>query len=141
MTYAPPPPPPPPGYPPQPPPGYAAAPPPGYPATPPGGTVYMPHLVQLTIGHQDKYSRGMGCLGALFFLGRYIALIPVFIWLGILGLVVSIVAWIMEIVVVLSGHYPQGPHSFVTGFLRLTVKTYAWMFGLVDKYPGYSTKP
>ena len=36
---------------------------------------------------------------------------------------------------------PKGPHGFVTGYLRLSVKTYAWMLGLVDKYPGYSIKP
>jgi hypothetical protein len=101
----------------------------------------MPHLVHLTIDRQDKYSRGLGCLGALFFIPRYIALIPVFIWLGILMFVAAIVAWIMEIAVVFSGHYPKGGHSFVTGVLRLSVKTYAWMLGLVDKYPGYSTKP
>jgi hypothetical protein len=47
----------------------------------------------------------------------------------------------MQLVVVLSGHYPSGAHRFVTGYLRLRVKTYAWMYGLVDKYPGYSTKP
>jgi hypothetical protein len=33
-----------------------------------------------------------------------------------------------------------GGHRFVTGGLRLTVKTCAWVYGLVDKYPGYSTK-
>ena len=137
MTYAPP---PPPGYQAPPPPGYPA-PPPGYQAPPPGGTVVMPHLVHLTIDRQDKYSRGLGCLGALFFIPRYIALIPVFIWLGILMFVAAIVAWIMEIAVVFSGHYPKGGHSFVTGVLRLSVKTYAWMLGLVDKDPGYSTKP
>jgi hypothetical protein len=140
MTYAPPPPPPPEaGYPAPLPQGYPA-PPPGYPV-PSGGTVVMPHLVHLTIDHQDRYSRGLGCLGALFFIPRYIALIPVFIWLGILMFVASIVAWIMEICVVFSGHYPKGGHGFVTGVLRLSVKTYAWMLGLVDKYPGYSMKP
>jgi hypothetical protein len=101
----------------------------------------MPHLVHLTIDRQDKYSRGLGCLGVIFFLGRFIALIPVFIWLGILGFVVGIVALIMQLVVVISGHYPKGAHSFVTGYLRLRVKTSAWLYGLVDKYPGYSTKP
>jgi hypothetical protein len=139
MTYAPPPPPPGAGYPAPPPPGYPVQ-PPGY-AAAPGGTVVIPHLVHLTIDRQDKYSRGLGCLGVIFFLGRFIALIPVLIWLGILGFVVGIVALIMQLVVVISGHYPKGPHSFVTGYLRLRVKTSAWLYGLVDKYPGYSTKP
>ena len=100
----------------------------------------MPHLVHLTIDRQDKYSRGLGGLGVLAF-PRYISLIPVLIWLGILSFVAMIVVWFMQIAVVFTGHYPKGPHSFVTGVLRLLVKTYAWMFGLVDKYPGYSTKP
>jgi hypothetical protein len=141
MTYAPPPPPPPPpaaGYPAPLPQGYPA-PPPGY-LVPSGGTVVMPHLVHLTIDRQDKYSRGLGCLGALLF-PRYIALIPVVIWLGILMFVASIVVWFMQIAVVITGHYPAGPHRFVTGVLRLSVKTNAWMLGLVDKYPGFSTKP
>jgi hypothetical protein len=118
-----------------PPPGYPSPPPPGY----PGGS--SPHPVQLSIEHQAQYSRGLGCLGAIFFLGRAILAIPVGIWLYILLIVAEIVGWIMEIVVVFTGHYPKWGHTFVTGVLRLTTRTYAWIFGLVDAYPGFGLKP
>jgi len=130
MTYAPP---PPPGYPASPP-GYAA-PPPGY----PGGPSANP--VQLTIEHQDRYSRGLGCLGVIYVL-REIALLPAFICLFLLGIVAGIVFWFMQIVVVFTGKYPTGAHTFVTGFLRYFTRIYAWLFGLTDTYPGFfNTKP
>ena len=149
-------PPPPPGYP-GPPPGYAtpppgyatpppgyAAPPPGYPAPPPGyamAPMGSQHPVQLTIAHQESYSRGLGCLGAIFFIGRAILLIPVLIWLYILVIIGELVAWIMQIVVVFSGHYPKGGHSFVTGVIRLIARTYAFLLGVTDKYPGFGIQP
>ncbi|MGP8159921.1 MAG: DUF4389 domain-containing protein [Candidatus Dormibacteria bacterium] len=140
MTYAPPP--PPPGYPPQPPPGYPAAPPPGYPAPPAGyqgGS--SGHPVQLTIQHQATYSRGLGCLGFFWFLGRALLAIPVAIWLYILFIIAEIVAWIMQIVVIFTGSYPQGAHSFVTGVLRLYTRTAAFILGLTDAYPGFGINP
>jgi hypothetical protein len=119
---------------------YAPTPPPvGYPAPPPPGfpAASAQHPVQLSIEHQASYSRGLGCLGALFFLGRAILALPVLIVVGILFYIAAIVGWIMEIVVVLSGHYPKGVHGFVTGVLRLYVRSYAWILGLTDRYPGF----
>ena len=145
--------PPPPGYPP-PPPGYQApppgyqAPPPGYPTPPPGYPVMAAsgqppsgHPVQLTVAHQETYSRGLGCLGALFFIGRAFLLIPVAIWLYILIIITEIVAWIMQIVVVFTGSYPKGAHSFVTGTMRLLIRTYAFLYGVTDAYPGFGINP
>jgi hypothetical protein len=134
MTYAPPPP-PPAGFP-APPPGYPA-PPPGYPGQP-YAAASPANPVHLTIDIQDRYSRGLGCLGAIFFLGRAILAIPAAIVLVILMFVAEILAWLGEIAVVFSGHYPKGIHSFVTGTLRLTVRVYAYILGLTDKYPGFS---
>ncbi|MGH7641820.1 MAG: DUF4389 domain-containing protein [Candidatus Dormibacteria bacterium] len=99
------------------------------------------HPVQLSIGYQAHYSRGLGCLGAPLFLGRYIALIPVLLWLYILLIVAALVAWIMQIVVVFTGEYPRGAHQFLTGVIRLTARMYAWLFGLTDTYPGFPLDP
>jgi hypothetical protein len=92
--------------------------------------------VQVSIEHQESYSRGLGCLGVIYIL-REVALIPAFICLFIVGIGAGIVIWIMQIVVVLTGHYPKGAHSFVTGFLRYLTRIYAWLFGLTDTYPGF----
>jgi hypothetical protein len=93
--------------------------------------------VQVSVAHQDHYNRGLGCLGALFFYGRLIALIPAFICLWLAAIVVGIVAWVMQIVVVFTGHYPAGGHDFVTGFVRYSTRATAWYLGLTDKYPGF----
>ena len=91
--------------------------------------------VQLTIELQPSYSRGLAFLGIFFFLGRFIALIPIFIVLYLLGIAAGLVAWIMQFAVLFTGKYPEGAHSFVTGFLRWNVRATAWAYGLSDKYP------
>jgi hypothetical protein len=120
--------------------GYPAAPPAGYPGQPfPAASSANP--VHLTIDRQDSYSRGLGCLGILSIL-REIVLLPAFICLLLLGIVAGIVFWFMQWAVVLTGHYPKGGHSFMTGFLRYLTRIYAWLFGLTDTYPGFfNTKP
>jgi hypothetical protein len=94
--------------------------------------------VHLTIDYQERYSRGLGCLGAIFFIGRALLAIPAAIVLYILLIVAEILAWIGEIAVVFSGHYPKGIHSYVTGTFRLGIRVAAYIYGLTDKYPGFS---
>ncbi|MGD0255357.1 MAG: DUF4389 domain-containing protein [Acidimicrobiales bacterium] len=99
------------------------------------------HPVQLSIVHAESYSRGLAALGCIFFIGRAITLIPVFIVLYFLRIAAFIAAWILQFAVLLTGTYPEGGHSFVTGYLRLSVRMEAWLFGLTDQYPGFSLQP
>ena len=96
------------------------------------------HPVQLSIVHQEHYSRGLGCLGVLGFFIKGLLLFPIFIWLFLSGIVVGLVAWIMQVVVVFTGSYPSGPHRLVTGWVRLSTRCSAWYLGLTDRYPGTS---
>jgi len=96
------------------------------------------HPVQLSIMHADRYSRGLAVLGVPLLYGRIIALIPVFIVLVVIGIVAFIAAWILQFAVLFTGKYPEGGHTFVSGYLRLSVRANAWAFGLTDKYPGFS---
>lgn len=91
--------------------------------------------VQLTIAHQQSYSRGLAFLGCIFFFGRAIALIPILIVLYIVGIAAGLVAWIMQFAVLFTGRYPEGAHGFVTGYLRWNTRAVAWLYGLTDKYP------
>jgi hypothetical protein len=91
--------------------------------------------VRLSIDHQEHYSRGLAILGCLLLYGRIIALIPIFIVLYFVGIAAFIVGWVMQFAVLFTGKYPAGPHSFLTGYLRWTVRVQAWLFGLTDKYP------
>lgn len=91
--------------------------------------------VQLSIVHQQQYSRGLSILGCLLLYGRYIALIPILLVLLVLGIVAFFVAWIMQFAVLFTGRYPEGAHEFLSGYLRWTVRMQAWMYGLTDRYP------
>lgn len=93
------------------------------------------HPVQLSIAHQEHYSRGLSILGCLLLYGRYIALIPILIVLLVLGIAAFFVAWIMQFAVLFTGRYPEGAHTFLTGYLRWTARMQAWMYGLTDRYP------
>jgi len=97
--------------------------------------------VALEVPHAPRYSRGLDALGCLLFLGRVIALIPVFVVVYVIALVATIVAWFMQFAVLFTGRYPAGAHEFVTGYVRLSARTNAWMFGLTDSYPGFSLQP
>jgi hypothetical protein len=108
---------------------------------PPGGPVSSGHPVQVTIPHQASYSRGLALLGVPFLYLRQIALIPVSIVLFVVGIAAFITALVMQFVVLFTGSYPEGAHSFVSGLLRLGARTVAWEFGLVDRYPGFSLQP
>lgn len=96
------------------------------------------HPVQLSIAHADRYSRGLAILGVPLFYGRLIALIPVFIVLVIVGIAALVAALVLQFVVLSTGNYPEGGHRFISGYLGLSMRTSAWIFGLVDKYPGFS---
>jgi hypothetical protein len=112
-------------------------PPPGPPpAPPPSG-----HPVQLSIERPDRYSRGLAILGLPFLYGRFIALIPVFIVLAVLGIVAFFAALVFQFVVLFTGRYPEGGHSFVSGYMRLELRVVAWLYGLTDKYPGFNIQP
>lgn len=98
------------------------------------------HPVQLSIEHADTYSRGLAVLGIPLLDGRVIALIPVFIVLLVVGIAAFVAALVLQFVVLFTGKYPEGGHTFVSGYLRLAVRASAWVFGLTDRYPGFSTQ-
>ena len=61
--------------------------------------------------------------------------------LYVLRIVSFLVAWFMQFAVVFTGRYPEGAHSFVGGYLRLSLRNEAWLLGLTDTYPGFSLQP
>ena len=108
-------------------------------ASPPAGTAAP--TVQLSIAHADDYSRGLALLGCILFVGRILALIPVVFVLYFLRIAAFIVAWVLQFAVLFTGRYPEGGHTFVSGYMRLSVRTEAWLLGLTDRYPGFSLQP
>jgi hypothetical protein len=50
-------------------------------------------------------------------------------------------ALVFQFVVLFTGRYPEGGHSFVSGYMRLELRAAAWLYGLTDRYPGFNIQP
>lgn len=73
------------------------------------------------------------------FLVKIIILIPVGIWIFILGIAIFVmVVLINPFVVLFTGKYWDSAFPIVAGYLRLNAKLAFFLAGLTDKYPGFS---
>ena len=66
---------------------------------------------------------------------RLVILVPVFIFLYVLGLLVVCVFWFAWVPVLLLGRYPEGLFNLMVFVMRFQLKLSAYMFGLSDRYP------
>ena len=66
---------------------------------------------------------------------RLAVLVPIFIFLFVLGLLVMCVYWFTWIPVLLLGRYPEGLFNLMVFVMRFQLKLSAYMFGLTDRYP------
>jgi len=53
------------------------------------------------------------------------------------GIAAFFVIWIAFWAVTFTGHYPRGMFDFATGYMRWSVRTTAYLYGLTDKYPPF----
>lgn len=70
---------------------------------------------------------------------RALLLIPHFIIIYFLGLAEFIVVFIAQFAILFSGLFPEGLHSFAVGVNRWSTRLTAYLLGLTDKYPPFST--
>jgi hypothetical protein len=122
------------GYP-VPPQQYGAA-PVGYGGGPPSG-----HPVQLSIERAPTQSRVLAFFSIFFFLGRFIMLIPAVFVFNFVSIGLLFVAWFGQWAILFTGSYPEGMHRFASGALRWQARISAYLYGLTDKYPPFSTAP
>lgn len=71
---------------------------------------------------------------------RAILLIPHFVILFFLGIAMVTVVFIAQFAILFSGAFPEGMHSFCVGVARWSTRITAYMFGLTDAYPPFSTR-
>ncbi len=96
---------------------------------------------------------GLGSLGAAHYGGlpavqpldylanaRFFALLPHFIVLAVLFLAALVVVAVAQIMILIEGSFPLGMHAFVAGWLRWMARTWAWLYGLADRYPPFTTE-
>jgi hypothetical protein len=64
--------------------------------------------------------------------------IPHLIVLGFVFLGVMVVVFLAWFAVLFTGRYPQGMHSFVSGWLRWAARAWAYWASLTDEFPSFS---
>lgn len=91
---------------------------------------------ELNVEHIQDPNR-LWAIPLLGFIAKYIILIPVLFWLGILGFAWGIFGVINSFVVLFSGRYWQPAYDLTMGMLRLYLKSWLYLAGLTDRYPGF----
>lgn len=71
------------------------------------------------------------------FFVKIVLLIPIFIEAFILGIVFLIVWIINSFVILFTGKYWKTAYDLFSGLMQFWVKIYLYVYGLIDKYPGF----
>jgi hypothetical protein len=74
----------------------------------------------------------------LGFLIKVIILLPVQLFLAVLGIAALFMGIINSVQVLFTGNYWDTAYKFYLGLMRLSLKTTFFLQGLTDKYPGFS---
>jgi uncharacterized protein DUF4389 len=98
---------------------------------PGAGPPSAPYPVITEFDRQDEYSRWLPFVKWLLALPHWFVL--AFIWIGAFFAVLA--SWFM---VLFTGKYPAGIHSFVTGTYRWTTRVAAYTLLMTDRYPPFS---
>jgi hypothetical protein len=85
---------------------------------------------------------GIGPLEPLSWLSnvRIFALLPQYFILFFLTLAALVVFAAGQVAILIAASLPRGLHDFIAGWLRWTARTWAWLYGLVDAYPPFTTE-
>jgi hypothetical protein len=69
---------------------------------------------------------------------RLIWVVPIAIYLSLVAIVASVAIVIAFFAVLFTGRWPDGLRTFVVGTARLSSRTTAYLYLLVDEYPPFS---
>jgi hypothetical protein len=90
----------------------------------------MPYPVTFEVDYAEQRNR-------LTALVRLLLIIPLVIWLYILGLVAYVAMVISWFAIVITGGFPVGLYDFVAGFTRTVARFTAYASLLTDAYPPF----
>jgi hypothetical protein len=94
----------------------------------------MSYPVTFEVDYVERRNR----LSAFF---RLLLVIPVAIWLYILGIVAYVAIVIAWFAIVITGRYPRGLYDFVAGVTRMVARVTAYAALLTDAYPPFGLGP
>lgn len=111
-----------------------------YDAYPPFSMEQQPYALTLSVDYPERLSR---FLNFPLFIGAFIKTvlsIPHIIILAFLIFAAVVVVFIVLFAVLFTGAFPAGMHSFVVGVYRWLTRVNAYIYGLTDAYPPFSTR-
>ena len=89
------------------------------------------------VDYPESSSRALALLGALLFI-KLVLLIPHLVILSVLSILMTVAVYIGYWAVLITGRYPVGLYTFVSGIQRWNYRVGAWLVGLTDRYPPFS---
>lgn len=107
-----------------------------YPPFGPGGAGTDTYPVRVTFQRQQSYNRGWAIPVVGLFV-KMILIIPHSIILYALGIVVGCLQLVLWVPVLFTGSYPSWGYQLVGGYVRWTLRTAAYIYGLADAYPPF----
>ncbi|MBW8051576.1 MAG: DUF4389 domain-containing protein [Cytophagales bacterium] len=94
--------------------------------------------MELTIKHQESYSRGELLLRTLF--GGIYIILPHYFLLIFVSIWSSILTFIAFWAILFTGRYPQSFYEFQVGLQRWSLRLTARVYNLSDGYPAFGVK-
>ena len=99
------------------------------------GLEYYP--VRFEVDFPESPSRVLALLGALLLI-KMVLLIPHLVILLFLVILMVVAVYVGYWAVLITGRYPVGLYTFVSGIQRWNYRAGAWLAGLTDRYPPFS---
>ena len=94
----------------------------------------------LTVQQNDAPNK-FWAIPILGIVAKGFAVIPVGVWLYVLTLAVMVMLVINSFSVLFSGTYMEATRNLVRGWLRLETRVALFVYGITDRYPGFSLEP
>jgi hypothetical protein len=95
------------------------------------------YAARFEVDYPESSSRVLALLGALLFI-KMVLLIPHLVILLFLSILMTVAVYIGYWAVLITGRYPVGLYTFVSGIQRWNYRAGAWLVGLTDRYPPFS---
>ena len=95
------------------------------------------YAARFEVDYPESSSRALALLGALLFI-KLVLLIPHLVILLFLSILMTVAVYIGYWAVLITGRYPVGLYTFVSGIQRWNYRAGAWLTGLTDRYPPFS---
>lgn len=74
----------------------------------------------------------------LLVLARFLLIIPLAFWLGLVGIYAAILAFIAFFAILITGNIPEGIFRSMVGIMRYGLKVNLYSYVLTDEWPGFS---